>query len=185
MGQELPPPDAYEPNGRKPTAYKEATVRNLVERIRHLERELAAAYEDGKAVQRKEDERVITLRDDRIRELERVLAERKPASIDTPEFRKLMGDWSGAAQSCDLYTRTEGARKAWAALIAYINGRSAGTAPEDLREAMARLCEDMAIHWQQDEGTYAAGKKAGALDCAEAIRAAAPTPTNSGREEAK
>ena len=34
----------------------------------------------------------------------------------------------------------------------------------------ARLCEGRAVHWQQQEGSYAAGKKAGALDAAEQIR---------------
>ena len=39
------------------------------------------------------------------------------------------------------------------------------------KEAAAQICERIALRWQQEEGTYAAGKKAGALECAEAIRA--------------
>jgi hypothetical protein len=37
-------------------------------------------------------------------------------------------------------------------------------------EDAVRLCEARAMHWQQQEGSYAAGKKAGALDAAEQIR---------------
>ena len=48
---------------------------------------------------------------------------------------------------------------------------ASGTVEKALEKA-AVICEDRAMHWQQTEGSYAAGKKAGALDCAESIRAA-------------
>jgi hypothetical protein len=48
---------------------------------------------------------------------------------------------------------------------------AAGTVDKALEQA-AIICEDRAMHWQQTEGSYAAGEKAGALDCAESIRAA-------------
>jgi hypothetical protein len=60
---------------------------------------------------------------ERIRQLERELAERKPASIDTPEFRKLMAEHWKANGSVS-------AKRAFQAVIAYIDGRTAGTAPE-------------------------------------------------------
>jgi hypothetical protein len=42
------------------------------------------------------------------------------------------------------------------------------------REANARKCEELAFAFQQVETNYAAGKKAGALACVEAIRKAQP-----------
>lgn len=44
-------------------------------------------------------------------------------------------------------------------------------AVEAEREACAKVCEKRAMHFQSDESTYAAGKKAGALDCMMLIRA--------------
>lgn len=43
------------------------------------------------------------------------------ASVDSPDFCDLVARWAGAAHSCDKYTRTEGARDAWRALIDHIN----------------------------------------------------------------
>jgi hypothetical protein len=98
----------------------------------------------------------------RIAHLERELAERKPESIDTAEFQSKVGNWSGAAHSSDKYTRTIGAKEAWAALIAYIDGRTAGTAPEKFG------CHcDLEDHMEPDDcviGTSCAG------DCAYAHR---------------
>lgn len=38
------------------------------------------------------------------------------------------------------------------------------------RKLCAAKCEAIALHHQQADGTYAAGKKAGAFECAEALR---------------
>jgi hypothetical protein len=38
------------------------------------------------------------------------------------------------------------------------------------RERFARICEEIALNHQKQEGSYPAGKKAGALECASAIR---------------
>jgi hypothetical protein len=141
------------------------------------------AQRAAREYQRKVDEKIIARRDERIRQLERELAERRTASIgDSVDFQALLTDVMVASKNGQGVTVV--AEKVQA-LIAYIDGRTAGTVPEGWHEAMARLCEDRAMHWQQDECTYAAGKKAGALDCAEVIRTAAPTPMNSGKEEGK
>lgn len=42
------------------------------------------------------------------------------------------------------------------------------------REACADICEQIALKHQQAEGSYAAGQKAGAFECCEALRAGAP-----------
>lgn len=42
-----------------------------------------------------------------------------------------------------------------------------------LREAI-EICDARALHWHDQEGTYPAGKKAGAFDCADALRALLP-----------
>lgn len=44
------------------------------------------------------------------------------------------------------------------------------TASEVTKDACADACEAIAFKHQQTEGSYAAGKKAGALECAEALR---------------
>lgn len=60
-----------------------------------------------------------------IAHLERELAERKPASIDTPELTALMFKWllAGNGKPSD---------EAYRAIIAYIDGHTAGTAPSKL-----------------------------------------------------
>lgn len=48
-----------------------------------------------------------------------------------------------------------------------------GFAAEAVRRAVANgadACEQIAMMHQQTDGTYAAGKKAGAFECAEALR---------------
>lgn len=44
------------------------------------------------------------------------------------------------------------------------------------REACAKLCDDVAAVHQREDGTYPAGKKAGAFDCAAAIRSRNNSP---------
>lgn len=116
-------------------------VAPYAERIRLLERALRSAnlllaetfISTGKAISTRaeevsdEIERALAGAD-----LERELAERKPATSIRGDnaFAVLMGEWAGAAQSCDEYTRTLGAKHAWNALIAYIDGRTAGATPE-------------------------------------------------------
>jgi purine nucleoside permease len=53
-----------------------------------------------------------------------------------------------------------------------------GEAPavQAARVACADICEQIALKHQQKEGTYAAGKKAGAFECCEALRADVPKP---------
>ena len=156
--------------------YAQVAIAPYAERIRQLEAAYdAATFLAGDTINARNAE--VAEQAARIRQLERELAERKTASIgNDPEFLELLANYCLSSRENTAETKR--------ALIAYIDGRTAGAAPDGWHEAMARLCEDLAIHWQQDEGTYAAGKKAGALDCAEAIRAAAPTPMNSGKEEA-
>lgn len=120
------------------------------ERIRQLERELAAreVYEvpipgDGvfggmkmkidptlppNTIEMRGANRVrINLRTGAMTEV-RELAERKPASIDTAEFRKLLDSWI-AQRRFYTYESNE-VKKAWSALIAYIDGHTDVTAPE-------------------------------------------------------
>lgn len=49
-------------------------------------------------------------------------------------------------------------------------------------EQAAQICVQRALHWQKEEGSYAAGKKAGAFDAAEKIRAAMAAKGATGQE---
>jgi hypothetical protein len=92
-------------------------AQEAADRIERLERELAEAKLQQLA--------------DLGQDIERELAERKPASIDTPEFRRLMDDLGAASVDAHCCGNDAGIDHALAALIAYIDGRTAGTAPVD------------------------------------------------------
>jgi hypothetical protein len=57
---------------------------------------------------------------ERIRQLEREMAERKTVSVDTPEFHELLGKF----RSCGIMSTEDMANE----IIAYIDGRTAGAA---------------------------------------------------------
>lgn len=108
------------------------------ERIRHLERELSEykaarfAYASEFAPDADGEPDVGNIHAN-IRSLKRELAERKPASIgDDPEFRDLVDNFAGEVRIGFDSDDIERAKKR---LIAYIDGRSAGTAPAPTVEA--------------------------------------------------
>jgi hypothetical protein len=105
-----------------------------------------------------------------IRQLERELAERQTASVDTLEFRKLLHAMGAATGIPYHYNR----------LIAYIDGRTAGTVPAD------PFAGQRFLNWNrsQDKPPVAIGKELGVARKVLEF-AAAPTPTNSGKEEGK
>jgi hypothetical protein len=118
-------------------------------------------------------ERIVAPYAERIRQLERELAERKTASIgDDPEFHGRLDRWH-------FLVSRPAKQKALASLIAYIDGRTAGAAPagwklvpieptDEMREACKVLnyCDDIDAEWAR-------------------LLASAPTPMNSGKEEGK
>jgi hypothetical protein len=166
MGEELPPERIEQLWHEAGCAVSIGTQAMKFKFAAMIEREIRAPYAE------------------RIRQLERELAERKAASIgDEKEFSELVGAWSGAAHSCDKHTRTVGARQAWHALIAYIDGRTAGAAPEGWKLVPLKYTPEMRAAWDrapqsEDDDSDFAGAYA-------ALIAAAPTPMNSGKEEGK
>jgi hypothetical protein len=117
IGQELPPPDVY--NGDGPyLAPKTAYSRAAVEQI-------------------------IAQRDERIAHLERELAGRKPVSIgDDEHFHALVVDIMVAAKAATPILKQA---EKLEALIAYIDGRTAGTAPDDLLEIGNRMATTLEV----------------------------------------
>jgi hypothetical protein len=108
-----------------------------------------------------------------IRQLERELAERKTASIgDDPKFRELLYDVRALFIGDD--------REALRALIAYIDGRTAGASPAD------PFAGQRFLSWNrsQEKPPVAIGKELGVARKVMEL-AAAPSPLNSGMEEAK
>jgi hypothetical protein len=96
---------------------------------------------------------------ERIRQLERELAERKTASIDSPEFRALLRAHAKASE--ERFSRgdqkaVQAERVTRDSLIAYIDGRTAGAAvqPKDTPESMAasnaRFAIDGAIQYGRE-----------------------------------
>jgi hypothetical protein len=57
---------------------------------------------------------------------------------------------------------------AWS--VAFKSYACMGSRTKTEREACAKVCAEIAMKHQQEEGTYAAGKKAGAFECAETLR---------------
>jgi hypothetical protein len=118
--QALPPLPEYPPcsDVQHGLLYTERQLRNFAlsaiapyaARIAHLERELKQAKLQELA--------------DIGQDIERELAERKPVSIDSNQFRDLLAKYASST-FCGF-----GEAEAKAALIAYIDGRTAGTAPE-------------------------------------------------------
>lgn len=97
-------------------------------------------------------------------------------SVDSREFRESLMQFGHACARYPIPDPYEIAGKA-ADLIAHIDAWGARLAGEAFEQA-ARICEQRGMHWQKEEGSYAAGKKAGAFDAADHIRllAASPTP---------
>jgi hypothetical protein len=135
MGQELPPPSTYG--------------------------EQADAYTDGPLWDEDAVRNAIAPYAERIRQLERELAERKTASIDTPMLRQLMVDYRRAESLGEQHMRMQ-------EVFAYIDGRTGGTAPPACR----------------NQGGICACRSGGSFGGCAIERAAAPTPLNSGKEEA-
>jgi hypothetical protein len=116
---------------------------------------------------------------ERIRQLERELAERKTASIDTPEFRKLLHAMGASIGIPYHYNR----------LIAYIDGRATGTASDERVDDLAMLIRLLvrALSGASPDNRLIPR----ALDylkrkgLAGSPLRAAPTPMNSGKEEAR
>jgi hypothetical protein len=117
---------------------------------------------------------------ERIAHLERELAERKPVSIDTPEFRELLILLFDAHDDGS----DEEYQSARSNFIAYIDGRTAGTAPEGyvLVPEVPNNAMVVAIESKIDEQLVASGMWAGDMqrqdgaDIYEAMLAAAPSP---------
>jgi hypothetical protein len=174
MGQELPPHDStgsIDANKLEAMAkempdecfLKGSGVLKLLSAIRHLERELAAAREVGKHL-------FNAVAD------QGELAERKQASIDSVEFHDVMDKYDDEMSYGSIIT----ARRA---LIAYIDGRSAGTTPAGYKLVPLVATKDM-LHAGM---RYFSGRREPATEAWQVYQrmiAAAPTPTNSGREEA-
>jgi hypothetical protein len=131
---------------------------------------------------------------ERIRHLERELEQARAAFIGSENARKDAERARGAVQSIgddstfedlagDVYragSYNESIEKPMNALIAYIDGRTAGTAPDELVEIgnrMATTLEVLACALKNP------GTAEGVRRTAEEWRAAAPTPLN-GKEEA-
>jgi hypothetical protein len=117
---------------------------------------------------------------ERIRQLERELAERKPASIgDDSEFLRLLGDWMAGLDYFQSDEHKE-VKIAWATLIAYIDGRTAGTAPEGWARVPQKPTREMLqaarLSWACNPGFDVEAIYA-------AMIVAAPSPLNSGKEE--
>jgi hypothetical protein len=114
-----------------------------------------------------------------IRQLERELAERQTASVDTLEFRKLLHAMGAATGIPYHYNR----------LIAYIDGRATGTASDERVDDLAMLIRLLvrALSGASPDNRLIPR----ALDylkrkgLAGSPLRAAPTPLNSGKEEAK
>lgn len=80
-----------------------------------------------------------------IAELQRDLAEARRAqqpaqSIDTPEFRRLVNEYHEACEMVRGHAIPQ-----WRALIAYIDGRTAGTAGEGYKLVPIKLTEEMHV----------------------------------------
>jgi hypothetical protein len=118
--------------------YACSVIAPYAERIAHLERELdqargayqgcATALEIANRAASKEA--ILQHLADQGQDIERDLEGRKPVSIDTAEFSALLDAYTNAAMAvalCEPQT-VEDASNARAALIAYIDGRTAGTA---------------------------------------------------------
>jgi hypothetical protein len=165
--------------------YTVEQVRGLAEHIKKLERELKAA----RTVSDQHFADILTLR----AELEQAKsafegseAARKDAerargpvqSVDTPEFRALAQAWSDAAGESWPSKTLE----CWNALIAYIDGRTAGTAPDGWKPVHQTFYG--VEGWRDIEEHAVDEHKSMGFEVRTVYVAAAPTPINSGMEEA-
>jgi Lar family restriction alleviation protein len=134
--------------------YAREAIAPYAERIRHLERELAERMAGQEAAVQTAAGSAETRMDTGFKGAAGL--GQKPASIgDDPKFCERVEWWAGAAHSCDKHTRTVRAKAEWAALIAYIDGRTAGTAPKGCKivpaeptQAMCDAARAEAMGWQ-------------------------------------
>jgi hypothetical protein len=172
MGEELPKwiddHKGADPFMDDVIAYIESMQSRYAERIRQLERELA-------------DLRLQYIADFGQEQERGELAERKTASIDSPEFSEEITLFLDVHEdgSDDEY------RRARARLIAYIDGRTAGGVPEGYALAPLKPTETMlkAAVLAFQSGYRADDSLADWRAAYESAIAAAPTPMNSGKEE--
>jgi hypothetical protein len=195
MGQELPPLPRPVAIGWKGGSFTELSYGYTERQFRQGQLDAIAPYAE------------------RIRQLERELAERKTASIDSdPTFSEVLARFLDEAEASNIagYDMAR-YQKARDALIAYIDGRTAGTAPDEVRDSTWRKLLEAVVRefphnmgrgnngnapghchsrpgiWDDDNGALAGKPCAWCIawnGAADAI-AAAPTPLNSGQEEAK
>jgi hypothetical protein len=155
--------------------YAGQAIAPYAERIRHLERELDQARGAYQGCAR-------SLEIANKAEAAFLESGTRAVSIDTPEFRALVGKVAYGNH-----------HEAIPALIAYIDGRPAGTAPEGWKMVPVEPTMDMAKVGAQHAGGSADDDEpikfhealGRALSVWNDMIAAAPTPTNSGSEEAK
>jgi hypothetical protein len=199
MGQELPPRPAVQLNGIGFYSAKQIgeLTAPYAERIRHLEREQMPKLDEDDEVSFPGDAKLAVLHEakywklraaeERVAVLERELAERKRGawigSIDDySQFHLLLSRWM---ELRDYYQddQADPVKVAWGALIAYIDGRSAGTVPEGWKPVPVEPTDDMIVAFaEQWYSKVRCIDDCQMEDCYAAMIAAAPTPTNSGRE---
>jgi hypothetical protein len=139
------------------------------------------AYQRGRMTAVRDYQDVVDKSAERIRQLERDLAERKTASIDTPEFWRIVWEWRNAYDEGPA----ERNKRAHEALIDHIDGRTAGTSPKGWKLMPVEPTDDMIVAFA--EQWYSKARcidDCEMEDCYAAMIAAAPTPTDSGKEEA-
>ena len=106
-------------------------------------------------------------------------AERKTASIDSPEFRKLIAYVQGFDDGEPIFGESQ------KRLIAYIEGRTDGEAPEGSKLMPIEPTDDMIVAFaEQWYSKVRCIDDCEMDDCYAAMIAAAPAPMNSGKEEA-
>jgi hypothetical protein len=140
MGQELPP---------LPQALDEVEVHSpiVADLPKYTERKVMRSWCDYYTAEQMVEyaSKHVAPYAERIRQLERELAERKTASIDSdPKFSEVLAKFLDEAEASNIsgydMARYQRAR---AALIAYIDGRTAGAAlPEHLREFVEAVATD-------------------------------------------
>ncbi|MFS2027114.1 hypothetical protein [Massilia sp. CT11-137] len=163
----LPPPDVHASGDMfgAPTAYSAAKVRDAIAADRAA-RANSPEIPDG-------------------------CAQQQTQSIDTPEFQAKVGHWLSARE----YYQSEDAEQvqsAWVALIAYIDGRTAGAAPEGWKLVPIEPTMDMAkagakhtaiVEGEETEATTFHEAIGRALYAWQDMLAAAPSPQQ-GKEGA-
>jgi hypothetical protein len=179
MGEELP-------------ALPDFMRRDIERAIEEAARPKGMSVHDGKArIGGDRLQRLLLIADtyaERIRQLERELATFKgkhatqlaTKSIESFEFGALLGKVIIASEEMDDDSAYKEAR---AALIAYIDARTAGAAPEGWKLVPVEATEEMIKQACHDHG-YPGGSRFYYQKYYKSMLSAAPTPLNSGKEEA-